>query len=263
MLDNIEAIRGIKFSLLKHVNHGFLKSKGGVSTGVYKSLNCGHGSKDLKENILSNRKLVTKFFNGSQNNKKLCRLFQTHSNKVVVITDNLQDLDSSDEADAMVTNNPLLILSVLTADCVPVLFADKSKKIIAAAHSGWKGTLNGIIENTLESMISLGAILSDIHVVIGPSIHQKSYEVGKEFLEKFILDDPKNEKFFINSKNKDHYMFDLVGMVYQRLTAAGVINLESINIDTYSEEKDFFSYRRSCHKKESDYGRGISCITLI
>lgn len=261
MSNCIEAVRSPEFSTLTHIDYGFLTSNGGISSGIYKSLNCGLGSDDLRDNVLHNRRLAEEFFSNKRD-KKLFSLSQVHSNKVFVLRKSSEHLDKRPEADAAVTDDPSVILSVLTADCVPVLFADKKKNIIGAAHSGWKGTISGVIENTLESMVDLGSVLKDIYVVIGVAIQQTSYEVGKDILEKFVSQDPANRNFFIDSKNKDHYMFDLKGVVSYRLKKAGIVNLENVDIDSYSNETKFFSYRRSCHKNQKDYGRNISCITL-
>ncbi|WP_413718042.1 peptidoglycan editing factor PgeF [Silicimonas sp. MF1-12-2] len=243
--------------LLSPVRHGFFTRRGGASSGVFHGLNCGLGSSDQSEIVRINRHRVADAMDVSP--EDLATIYQVHSADALT-------LDSPPEpgtvkADAMVTATPGLALGVLTADCQPVLFSDPEAGVIGAAHAGWKGALGGVLEATLERMEELGADRARIVAAIGPTISQQAYEVGPEFLETFLAEDPESARFFANGTG-DRYHFDLVGYSLNRLRTAGIADVEWIRRCTYSEPERFYSYRRSVHNKEADYGRLISVIRL-
>ncbi|MFY0596591.1 MAG: peptidoglycan editing factor PgeF [Cognatishimia sp.] len=239
---------------LDPLTHGFFTRKGGASSGVFAGLNCGMGSSDQSEMVTINRERVAAAM-GSTN---LARVHQVHSADVIVVDGPQGD---APKADAMVTSTPGVALSILTADCQPVLFADKANGVIGAAHAGWRGALDGILANTVEAMIGLGAKKENIVAVIGPTISQKAYEVGPEFFDTFSAQQPDSERFFIKGKG-DRFLFDLPAFGLTCLQAAGVGTAEWIHHCTYSDPDRFFSYRRTTHNKEADYGRLISSIRL-
>lgn len=246
--------------LASHSNlrHGFFTREGGVSEGVYGSLNCGKGSKDTPDNIQENRKRVSHYFDSI----KLIGLHQVHSAEVVTFS-RLAEISNNKLADALVTNQPDIAISVLTADCVPVLFADPQAGVIAAAHAGWKGALAGILDNTVEAMESLGSSAENIIAVIGPAIAQDSYQVDTLFHSKFVTTNAEYHRFFDRDiSHPDHYRFDLTGFAQHRLREAGVGKVRRMMEDTYNQPKRFFSYRRATHNNECDYGRQISAIML-
>jgi len=241
---------------LDGVAHGFFTRVGGASTGVFAGLNCGSGSTDLAEVVALNRARVADAM--GVNVQALVGVQQVHSSDVVVV--NRPGTDRP-RADALVTAVEGLALSVLTADCQPVLFADRNVGVIGAAHAGWRGALDGVLEATLDAMEGLGAKRSRISAVIGPSISQRAYEVGQEFLERFMDEDPDSARFFING-TADKYQFDLVGHGLSRLRAAGVGDAQWTGHCTYSDPARFYSYRRATHLGEADYGRMIAAIRL-
>jgi len=243
-----------ELSSFKKIKHGFFTRNGGVSKGIYSSLNVGFGSDDTKKNVEKNRKIALQTL-GTKG--KLYTLYQVHSNKVVVFSD---DFDDKTKADALVTDKPGIVLGILTADCTPILFADPNAKIIGAAHAGWKGAHSGILENTVEAMKRLGA--KNISAAIGPTIGQASYEVGPEFYKRLVDDDKNNAEFFLDSIKAKHYMFDLPDYVTSRLAELGLKSITNVHRDTCGEEREFFSYRRSCLKDEGDYGRNLSAIVI-
>ncbi len=243
--------------LLDGVPHGFLGRRGGVSTGVCAGLNVGLGSSDDREAIRANRRLaVEAVAPGAQ----LVTLHQVHSGTALVVTAPFPD-DARPHADAMVTDRPGLALGILSADCTPVLFADRQAGVIGAAHSGWKGALGGVVESTLAAMETLGARRSDVVAAVGPTIARRSYEVDDGFFRRFTAQDPEHERFFSSGK-PGHYQFDLEGFVLARIAAAGVERVEALGLDTYSDPDRFYSYRRATHRGEPDYGRQISLIAL-
>lgn len=243
--------------LLDGAKHGFLGRAGGVSKGIYRGLNMGLGSDDDRESIMENRRrAVAVVLPGSE----LATVHQIHSADVVTVTAPLP-LDQRPQADAMVTDQPGLLLGILTADCVPVLFHDPKAKVIGAAHAGWKGALAGVTDQTLMAMEALGAERTDIVCAIGPCIAQPSYEVDTGFRARFLQTDPANDRFFATGK-PDHFQFDIESYVAARLDAAGVCAIEKLGLDTYALEDRYFSYRRSCHRGEPGYGRQISLIGL-
>ena len=245
----LEALRS---DLLAPATHGFFSRKGGASSGIFEGLNCGIGSSDQSECVRLNRRRVAEAMGVAE--AALVSLRQVHSADVVV----LEDVpDERPEADAMVTARAGLGLGILTADCAPVLFA--AEGVVGAAHAGWKGALGGVLEATIAAMRTLGA--RDIRAAIGPTIAQRSYEVGVDFMERFTGDAPEYDRFFAGGRDPDHVQFDLPSFVLHRLRAADV-EAEWIGHDTYSDPTRFYSYRRSTHHGEADYGRLISVIRL-
>ena len=243
--------------VLSGIPHGFFGRKGGVSAGLYAGLNVGLGSDDDPLSVRENRNRAAE---AVLPGAKLVTLYQIHSDKVVTIGAETP-AEPLPRADAMVTDRPGILLGILTADCVPILFADAEAGVIAAAHSGWKGSLAGVMDETIKAMVRLGAQRNRIACAIGPCIAQKSYEVDDGFFERFINVDPANERFFMDGK-AGHYQFDIEGYVAARLAAAGILRIECLGEDSYSQPERFFSYRRACHKSEQDYGRQISMIGL-
>lgn len=239
------------------IEHGFFTREGGVSEGLYAGLNVGVGSQDVPERIQENRARVAGWF--GEDPDHLATVYQIHSPDVVVIDGPVSG--DRPKADAQVTATPGVVLGVLTADCGPVLFADPDAGIIGAAHAGWKGALDGVLENTIAAMEQLGARRENIVASLGPSISQRNYEVGPEFHERFMARNEDWARFFAASKREGHYFFDLPNLTVSRLRAAGV-KAENLDICTYADEDRFFSYRRTTHRKEPDYGRQISAIML-
>lgn len=237
--------------------HGFFTRKGGASSGIFAGLNCGPGSSDLAEVVSINRARVADAMGIAPD--ALVTVHQVHSPQVVTVTGPAQG--DRPRADAMVTATPGLGLGILTADCQPVLFADAAAGVIGAAHAGWRGTFDGVLEATVDAMETLGAKRADITAVIGPTISQAAYEVGPEFFETFTDDDRDNARFFINGVN-GRYLFDLPAFGLSRLRAAGVGHAEWTRHCTYRDPARFFSYRRTTHAGEADYGRLISVIRL-
>lgn len=245
-------------SPLLKVPHGFFSRAGGVSEGIYAGLNCGAGSRDSAEHVLENRKRVQDYFAA----EALCTLYQIHSNTVVTLTEDWQQFNAPN-ADAMVTRMPGLALGILTADCAPVLFADKKAGVIGAAHAGWKGALEGVLENTIAAMEKLGATREHIHAAIGPCIAQESYQVDTIFHGNFLAADAAHSRFFDHDiSSPSHYLFDLKGFCESRLQASGLTQIHTLPDNSYTEESLFFSYRRTTHRNEADYGRQISAIAL-
>ncbi|MFN7612948.1 MAG: peptidoglycan editing factor PgeF [Alphaproteobacteria bacterium] len=245
----------VPFSTPPFIRAGFFTRQGGVSAGIYASLNCGPGSGDAPEAVAENRRRVASAF--GVNSSQLCTLHQVHSADVVIVNSPFAERP---KADAMVSNTPGLMLGILTADCAPVLFYDAKNHVIGAAHAGWKGATSGILENTLRTMQSLGAQSEHIHAAIGPTIAQASYEVGPEFLARFNTND--QARFFIPSPRTRHAMFDLPGYVEARLQAAGLRHITNLAMDTLPDEARFFSYRRATLAREPDYGRQVSAIMI-
>ena len=236
--------------------HGFFTRKGGASSGIFAGLNCGPGSTDLAEIVAINRARVAEAMGVGAD--ALVTLHQVHSADVVHIT---AAPALRPRADAMVTATPGVALGVLTADCQPVLFSDAQAGVIGAAHAGWRGARDGVLEATIDAMEALGAHRRNIAAVIGPCISQSAYEVGQEFFETFTDNDPVARRFFINGTG-DRMLFDLPGYGLQRLRGAGVGHAEWTRHCTYAEPQRFYSYRRTTHAGEADYGRLISVIRL-
>ena len=241
---------------LTPLRHGFFTRRGGASSGVYAGLNCGTGSTDQREVVEINRARVADAMGVAPDHR--LGVHQVHSAKVVTAT---EPLTEKQRADALVTRTPGLALSVLTAECQPVLFADAEAGVIGAAHAGWRGTLDGIMTATVDAMVALGAIRANISAVIGPSISQRAYEVGPEFIDAFLAEDPAFARYFAGGDG-DRMQFDLPGFGLNRLRAAGVGHAEWTRHCTYSDPERFYSYRRTTHAKEADYGRLIAAITL-
>lgn len=236
--------------------HGFFTRKGGASSGIFAGLNCGAGSSDQSEIVAINRARVAEAMGVEL--PALINMNQVHSADVVPVTGPLAERP---RADALVTATPGLALAVLTADCQPVLFADRKARVIGAAHAGWRGAFDGVLEATLDAMEGLGARRADIAAVIGPTISQAAYEVGPEFFETFTDEDRDNARFFANGTG-DRMLFDLPAYGLHRLRAAGVGQTEWTGHCTYRDPERFFSYRRATHAGEADYGRLISVIRL-
>ena len=243
--------------LLSPVRHGFFTRRGGASSGIFAGLNCGHGSSDQTEAVALNRKRVADAMEVKTD--ALIGVHQVHSPIVVTVEEPMTG--EKPRADAVVTATPGLALTILTADCQPVLFADPDANVIGAAHAGWRGALDGVLEATLAAMESLGAHRENIIAVIGPTISQSAYEVGPEFLDDFMASAPENSRFFANGQG-DRLQFDLPAFGLHKLREAGVGHTEWTRHCTYSDPDRFYSYRRATHAKEADYGRLISAIRL-
>ncbi len=241
------------------IRHGFFTREGGESEGVYESLNCGPGSSDMPERVSGNRAQVAEKMCVEPAN--LVTLYQVHSPMAVIVEKPWVQADAP-KADAMVSVEPGIALGILTADCVPVLFADPDAGVIGAAHAGWKGALGGVLEATVAAMEELNAEIARIHAVIGPCIQQESYEVDEGFRHALLTQGQDNERFFKAGVRDGHYQFDLPGFTRSRLEAAGVGQIEDLAVDTYTDENRFFSFRRTTHRSEPDYGRQISVIAL-
>lgn len=242
---------------LEGVPHGFLGRRGGVSEGVCAGLNVGLGSADDRAAILENRRRAVAALPAAS---KLVTLHQVHSPDAIYVTAPYAD-DSRPKADAMVADRPGLALGILTADCAPVLLADREAGVVAAAHAGWKGALGGVVEATVAEMERRGASRARIAAAVGPCIARRSYEVDDGFLRRFAEADPEHERFFALGR-EGHYQFDLEGFVLARLAAAGLKRIEALGEDTYAQPERFFSFRRATHGGEPDYGRQISLIAL-
>jgi YfiH family protein len=247
----------IRAAALKEVPHGFLGRRGGVSTGICAGLNVGLGSGDDRQAVHENRRRAIE---AVAPGAALVTLHQVHSGTALAVTAPFPD-DARPHADALVTDRPGLALGILTADCTPVLFADRKAGVIGAAHAGWKGAIGGVIDATVEAMERLGADRAAVVAAIGPTIARKSYEVDEGFFRTFIGHDAENERFFSDGRPGRH-QFDLEGFVVSRLARAGVPVIEALGLDTYSDPDRFFSYRRATHRGEPDYGRQLSLIAL-
>jgi purine-nucleoside/S-methyl-5'-thioadenosine phosphorylase / adenosine deaminase len=251
---NVEVIRA---AALDGIPHGFLGRRGGVSAGLCGGLNVGFGAGDDRAAVLENRRrAVAAVAPGAA----LVTVHQVHSPDAVHATLPWPD-DARPHADALVTDRPGLALGIVTADCTPVLLADRQAGVIAAAHAGWKGALGGVIEATLALMERYGAERGRIAAAVGPVIARRSYEVDDGFLRRFAEADPASERFFTPGR-EGHHQFDLEAFVLDRLAAAGVTRAEALGLDTYADPERFFSYRRATHKGEPTYGRQISLIAL-
>lgn len=242
----------------KRIAHGFFTRKGGVSNGIYAGLNVGSGSNDIPELVTENRRRVAEALGVASDH--LITVHQVHSPDVVYVAEPLST--PRPKADAMVTNIPGIALGALSADCGPVLFADHEAGVIGSAHAGWRGAFTGVLENTVDAMIKLGAKRENIIAVLGPTIGPDKYEVGPEFYAEFTLKDPSFVKYFQPSKKDDHKLFNLWTFITDRLTAAGV-KADALRQCTYADEDQFYSYRRTTHRNEPDYGRQIAAITII
>ena len=247
----------IRAAALQGIPHGFLGRRGGVSTGVCAGLNVGFGSGDDPGLIQENRRRA---LDAVVPGARLVTLFQVHSADALYVEQPWPD-DGRPHADAMVTDRPGLALAILTADCTPVLFADREAGVIGAAHAGWKGAFAGVIESTVATMEERGARRERIAAAVGPVIARKSYEVDESFFRCFLEAEPANETFFSPGR-EGHHQFDLEAFVLARLAAAGIARAEALGLDTYSDPDRFFSYRRATHRGEPTYGRQCSIICL-
>lgn len=243
--------------LLTPTRHGFFTRRGGASSGVFTGLNCGVGSSDQSDMVTINRARVADAMNVPASH--LAAVHQIHSADVLTVTAPLQG--DRPRADALVTATPGIALSILTADCQPVLFSDPEAGVIGAAHAGWRGARDGVLEATLDAMEALGAERANICAVIGPSISQSAYEVGPEFFDDFITHDAANDRFFAAGE-MDRWMFDLPAYGLHRMHTAGIGEAVWTRHCTYTEADRFYSYRRATHNREADYGRLISTICL-
>lgn len=252
MLPNIQSPNLSKFST---IHHAFMTRQGGVSTGLFSSLNAAMEKQDTPDNVKENRRRIAEFFGGSP--EQLITLSQVHSNIVIHVEQAWEHKDRP-VGDALVTRCKDLIISIITADCVPVLLADPDAGVIGAAHAGWKGATNQIIQNTVKSMIDLGATPEKIQAAIGPCIWQNSYEVDHEFYNNL----PNDSGFFKLSANPNHWMFDLPGYVESQLRLSGIDRITPSPADTYANEDQFFSNRRRTHRNEESFGCMLSGIKL-
>lgn len=256
MLSPLEADN---LTLLPGVRHGFFTRQGGASRGLYASLNCGQGSKDDLVAVTENRARVASHLGSPDDDVQT--LHQVHSADAIIV-DTLVPRETLPKADALVTRTRGLAIGILTADCGPVLFADAEAKVVGAAHAGWRGALAGVLEATVKAMESIGAERRRIHAALGPSIAMKSYEVGPEFEAEFLAADPESKRFFHRASGRDRPHFDLPAFVNHRLVGLGIKSVEGRAHCTYENESLFFSFRRSQHRKEPDYGRQISAIVV-
>ena len=247
-----------KLSKLQKINHGFFNKNGGVSGGIYKSLNCGIGSKDNKKNIKRNLKIVKNKI--CKKTKEIFLIKQIHSNKFIFINERSKITNRSKKVDAIITDKKNFPIAILTADCVPILIYDDKRNMIAAIHAGWKGAFNGIIKNVLKFMFKKGCASKNTTVAIGPCISRNSYEVQKDFKNKFIKKDKKNIIFFKDSNKKIY--FDLPNYVKTQVKLHKIKNIDSLNKDTFIKKNNFFSARQSIKFKHNDYGRNISIIMI-
>ncbi|MGZ8307865.1 MAG: peptidoglycan editing factor PgeF, partial [Allosphingosinicella sp.] len=247
------AVETLRARALDGVPHGFLGRRGGISEGVCAGLNVGLGSADDRHSIAENRRRAVA---AVAPDSKLVTLHQIHSSDSIYVTAPFAD-EARPRADAMVADRPGLVLGILTADCAPVLLADREAGVVAAAHAGWKGALGGVVEATVAEMGRRGADRARIAAAVGPCIARRSYEVDEGFLRRFAEADPEHERFFTLGR-EGHHQFDLEGFVLSCLAAAGLARIEALGEDTYSQPGRFFSYRRATHKGEADYGRQIS-----
>jgi YfiH family protein len=252
-------LRASALTGLAGIAHGFFTRQGGVSSGIYESLNCGAGSSDDAAAVKENRARVAEELGVDPS--RLITPSQKHS--AIAAIANAPWTGGAPEADAVVTATPGLAVGVVTADCAPVLFCDPQARIVAAAHAGWRGALAGILENTVEAMISLGADPARIVAAIGPTISQSAYEVGSDYRDAFLEQDPKAAEFFAVDDSTLEPHFDLPAYAAERLQRAGIGEIVDLAFCTYCDEARLFSYRRSQHWGEADYGRQISAIVLV
>ena len=255
---NALSVRSESLSALGGITHGYFTRKGGTSSGIYGSLNAGLGSGDERVSVVENRRRMTAELGTGKTS--LATPYQVHSADAVY-TDQAWNAERP-KADAVVTDVPGLAVGIVTADCGPVLFADPVAKVVGAAHAGWKGAVTGIMEATIETMIARGARKENILAVLGPTISAKNYEVGPEFPAPFLDEDAANDRFFTPSKNEGHHMFDLPAYIVDRLTKNGV-KANQLGQCTYELEDQFYSYRRTTHRDEPDYGRQLSAIIIV
>jgi YfiH family protein len=251
-------LQSSRLSGLGGIAHGFFGRRGGVSTGIFASLNCGYGSNDDVEAVRENRTRVATWLGTRE--ERLITVYQIHSADAVQVT-TPWTRGEAPKADGMATNVPGIAIGVLAADCAPVLFADAQAGVVGSAHAGWKGALSGVVESVVALMEKLGAQRSRIRAAVGPCISQTSYEVGPEFRDRFVAAAADNARYFVPSQRAQHWQFDLPGYVRMRIDASG-IDADGTNHCTYEDEKGLFSYRRATHRAEPEYGRNLSAIML-
>jgi YfiH family protein len=243
-----------------NLRHAFFTRAGGVSEGIYASLNGGIGSRDAPDRVRENRARMANALGVAPTHLVSC--YQVHSPDVIVASEPWTR-ETAPRADAIVTRVPGLAIGVTTADCGPILFADAASGVIGAAHAGWKGALTGVLEATVGAMEQLGAQRSRIRAALGPMIRQPNYEVGAEFLERFTAADRANARFFADAERAGHAMFDLPGYIRHRLERLDLQGIEDLRLCTYADPARFFSYRRTTHRAEPDYGRHVNAIALV
>ena len=251
-------IKSKKISKISKFSHGFFNKNGGTSKGIYKSLNCGYGSKDKRINIFKNLRIVKNKISLKSN--KIFLVKQFHSNKFIYLKDGEKKIKKPIKADAIITDKRLLPVAVLTADCVPILVCDDKRNMVAAIHAGWKGAYKGIVQNVIKFMISKGCDPKNMTVAIGPSISFKSYEVKNDFKKKFLRYNKKNSIFFNHKKNKIY--FNLRYYIETQVKLSKIKNIDILKIDTFDKKNNFFSARRSLKLNHDDYGRNISIIMI-
>jgi polyphenol oxidase len=244
---------------LDGIAHRFFTRRGGVSSGLYSSLNCGYGSGDSPDNVRENRRRAAETF--GKREPDLLTLHQIHSTEVLTVADRRWTSPGAPKADGLVTNRPDVVLGVMAADCAPVLLADSQARVIGAAHAGWRGALAGVVEATVAAMEKLGARRERVRAAVGPCIGRDSYEVGPEFPAPFLKQDEANHAFFRAAPRAGHFLFDLAGYLTHRIGKAGV-SVAATGHDTLTATDDFFSYRRNTLQGVQDYGRGLSAIAL-
>jgi len=244
---------------LAGIRHGFFTREGGVSQGLYASLNGGVGSDDAPNKVAENRARMAAALGVAPD--RLLTAYQIHSPEVVV-AEAPWTPESRPRADAIVTRTPKLAVGVSTADCGPLLFADSEARVIGAAHAGWRGALTGVIEATVSAMEKLGADRNRITAALGPTIRQRNYEVGPEFVARFTAAEPDNARFFGDAPKTGHAMFDLTGYIAARIQRAGIVQFEDLALCNYAEPERFYSFRRTTHRGEADYGRHVNAIAL-
>ena len=247
-----------KLNQFKNLKHCFFSRKNGFSKGLYMSLNCGLGSGDKRENVLKNLQFVSQKIGCKK--ELLITLNQTHSNNVVYF-ENEESIKNKLPGDAIVTKIKNIGIGILTADCSPILLYDPKKKIIGCIHSGWKGALNGVIKNTIVKFSELNSNVEDLIVVVGPCIKKENYKVKNDLYEIFMNRNPRNEEFF-KTIGYNKYIFDLRSFINREIYSLNIKNIENIEMDTFGEKENFYSYRRSYLRKEKDYGRCISVILM-
>jgi len=247
-----------KLSKFSNITHGFFNKNGGVSKGIYKSLNCGFSSNDKKDDIKKNLQIIKRKI--CKKSKNIFLVKQIHGDKLLFLDQNSRIKNQSINADAIITEKKKFPIAILTADCVPILIFDKKRKMIAAIHAGWRGAYKGIIQKVIKFMFKKGCKKQDMTVAIGPSISRENYEVGKKFKDKFIKKNKKNTAFFKINKNRIY--FDLPNYVKKQVKLNKIKNIDLLNIDTFKEKNNFFSARRSLNLKHTDYGRNISIIVI-
>ena len=259
-MKDLLTLRANNLASLGGVAHGFFGRTGGVSKGIYASLNCALGTRDAPEAVGENRRRALTALSGN-NAATLLSLYQAHTPYVVTVREPWET-PARPRADGMVTDRAGLALGIVTADCAPVLLADTKAHVIGAVHAGWKGALGGVAEAAVTAMTALGAKAENVHAAIGPCIGQAAYEVGPEFIARFRDADPDNTHFFVPGPRDSHWQFALEAYVAARLAHAGVGSIEPLSVCTYTRESDFFSYRRATHRNETDFGHQLSAIML-